>query len=150
MSLIYRIEHPTVMMNSCMGIGPAGAYSSCIAATYSPFNEVDYIGGDNHPAPYSDGLRCFDGLIFGFLRLADARRWFYSEGDLGRWNADGIRLAVWLSTASHNLVIGRSQVAFERPTCAPMYLPAYAIHQFTEETITDMAADFFPIQECPL
>lgn len=149
MSLIYRIEHPTIKHSGWNGTlkQNAGAYSDTVQACRADDNEVNYQTGSNHPAPWDDGIEDCTGKLFGFLTLADARRWFYSERDLTRWNTRGMRLAIWPTSAASGVTYGGNQLAFVRPACAPMYLPAYAIHQFTEEAITDMAWDFFTSKE---
>lgn len=124
-----------------------GAYSSF---TYRPGNRNDYCNPALHPAPYgSETVGEFEqGLhIFGFTSLAAARRWWFDVDDLRAWHAEGLRLALWPQGHCTEILADNYQCAFRRPDAAPLYLPAFAIHDINEETLVAMAADHFNLTE---
>lgn len=106
----------------------------------------NYSSGDDvHPSPVWADIIPFKRRehIFGFSSLASARRWWFDVDDLREWHEGGLRLAVWPRAASDEVLEGKRQCAFRRPAVGPLYLPAFAIHEMTEETIAALVADHF-------
>lgn len=135
--LIFRLE----MVD---GTGP---YRASSKFTEAGTNRQDYCMHDRHPSPiWEDSIDFKYGQIFGFTSLALARRWWFDADDLRDWHKEGLRLAVWPASASDDIRQGTKQSAFTRPKIDPLYLPAYAIHEFDEVTIRDMVTDKFKSQ----
>ena len=132
--LIFRLE-------TCEKVGPY--HKSNIFAGAST-NRRNYKSPHRHPSPvWEDEIKFKRTQIFGFTDLELARRWWFDVDDLRDWHKEGLRLAVWPANRSAEIINGRQQCAFTRPTVAPLYLPAYAIHEFDENTIAVMVADKF-------
>ena len=123
-----------------------GAYQGNLFASNTDGNNNQNYNADSdlHPSPHwHDSIEFTREHIFGFSDLADARRWWFDVADLRRWHKDGLRLVIWPSARSEDVVYGKRQIAFKPPEEDPLRLPAYAIHEFSEETIRDMVADHF-------